>query len=89
MEGPGIGATSTIKRGDWKLVYWHVDGRKELFNLRDDIGETRNLASEQPELVAELSSSLGKFLREANAIMPTRKATGAPVPYPDKPRGTS
>ena len=37
VEGPGIGATSTIKRGDWKLVYWHVDGRKELFNLRDDI----------------------------------------------------
>lgn len=84
VEGPGIGATSTIKRGDWKLVYWHVDGRKELFNLRADIGETRNLASDQPELVAELSVSLGNFLRETNAIMPTRKATSAPVPYPDE-----
>ncbi|MYG01184.1 MAG: sulfatase [Acidobacteriia bacterium] len=85
VEGPGIGATSTIKRGDWKLVYWHVDGRKELFNLRADIGETRNLAADQPELVADLSAALGKFLRETNAIMPTRKATSAPVPYPDGP----
>ncbi len=85
VQGPGIGATSTIRRGDWKLVYWHVDGRKELFNLRADIGETSNLASDQPELVAELSASLGNFLRETNAIMPTRKATNATVPYPDEP----
>ena len=73
--------------GSWSIGTW-TDARS-CSTLRDDIGETRNLASEQPELVAELSSSLGKFLREANAIMPTRKATGAPVPYPDKPRGTS
>ena len=83
-RGPGIGATSTIRRGDWKLVYWHVDGRKELFNLRSDIGEQRNLASDEPELVADLSASLSKFLRETNAIMPSRKATGEPVPYPDE-----
>ena len=83
-RGPGIGATSTIRRGDWKLVYWHVDGRKELFNLRSDIGEQRNLASDEPELVADLSAVLGKFLRETNAIMPRRTATGERVPYPDE-----
>ena len=52
---------------------------------RADLEETQNLASDQPGLVAELSASLGNFLRDANAIMPTRKATGAPVPYPDEP----
>jgi hypothetical protein len=60
-----------------------VDGRKELFNLRTDIGEQRNLASDEPELVADRSASVGKFLRETNAIMPSCKATGGPVPYPD------
>ena len=84
VAGPGIGATSTIRKGDWKLVYWHVDGRKELFNLRQDLGEKNNLAAEEAAKTAELSSALADFLREANAVMPTRKATGDPVPYPDE-----
>ena len=85
VTGPGIGATSTIRRGDWKLVYWHVDGRKELFNLKTDISELQNLAGDESELVADLSASLGAFLRDTNAIMPSRKATGTKVPYPDEP----
>ena len=82
-RGPGIGATSTVRRGDWKLIYWHVDGRKELFNLLDDIGETSNRARAEPEVTAELSRLLGEFLRETGAVMPTRVATGELVPYPD------
>lgn len=82
--GPGIGATSTVRRGDWKLVYWHIDGRKELFNLAEDIGERHNLANDQPRMTADLSSLLGGFLRETDAVMPTRAATGRPVPYPDE-----
>ena len=84
VSGPGIGATSTIRKGDWKLVYWHVDGRKELFNLRRDLGEKNNLAAEEAVKTAELSSALAEFLRRTNAVMPTRKATGDPVPYPDE-----
>ena len=84
VSGPGIGATSTIRKGDWKLVYWHVDGRKELFNLRRDLGEKNNLAAEEAVRTAELSSALAEFLRGTNAVMPTRKATGDPVPYPDE-----
>ena len=84
VQGPGIGATSTIRRGDWKLVYWHVDGRKELFNVKADISELQNRAADESELVADLSASLGSFLRETNAIMPSLKETGAKVPYPDE-----
>ncbi len=37
---------------------------EELYNLRDDIGETRNLIEEQPEIVAELSGLLAECRRE-------------------------
>ena len=84
VQGPGIGATSTIRRGAWKLVYWHVDGRKELFNVKADISELQNRAGDESELVADLSASLGNFLRETDAIMPSLKETGTKVPYPDE-----
>ena len=37
---------SLIHSGDWKLMEFLEDGRLELYNLRDDIGETKNLAKE-------------------------------------------
>lgn len=82
--GPGIGATSTVRRGDWKLVYWHIDGRKELFNLSEDIGEKNNLMNDQPQITTDLSSLLGRFPRETDAVMPTRVATSKPVALPDE-----
>ena len=42
---------SAVRLGDWKLLEYFEDQRVELFNLRDDPGEHRNLAGEQPELV--------------------------------------
>jgi hypothetical protein len=35
-KGPGIGPSSTIRRGDWKLFYYHAPRRYELFNLSGD-----------------------------------------------------
>ena len=85
---------STVIEGDWKLVYVMmntVPGQRvqdgvpfELYNLREDIGETRNLAAEYPEKVAELARLLGERLRGWNAPMPIVRATGKPVPWPDE-----
>jgi arylsulfatase A-like enzyme len=83
-DGPGIGPSSAVRRGPWKLVYWHADQRKELYNLDDDIGETANLAAEHPDIVSELSANLGAYLREVHALMPTSKRTGLSIPYPDE-----
>lgn len=83
-EGPGIGATSTIRRDNWKLIYWYSDQRFELFNLADDIGERHNLAGEQPDLVRELSKRLGEYLRHVNAQRPRMKSTGREAPWPDE-----
>ncbi len=39
---------SLIHQGDWKLMEFLEDGRLELYNLRDDLGETKNLVRESP-----------------------------------------
>lgn len=82
--GPGIGATSTIRSGDWKLIYWYKDQHFELFNIKDDIGEHNNLADKYPEKVKELASKLGKYLREVGALRPLYKKTGELAPWPDQ-----
>jgi len=84
--GPGIGTTSTIRNGNWKLVYWYGDGKKELYNLQEDLGELNDVAALHPDVVADLSVRLGNFLRNAGALRPTFKANGSPAPWPDENR---
>jgi arylsulfatase A-like enzyme len=48
------GFHQAVRQGDWKLVRQKPKFQTELYNLRDDIGETKNLAAQQPALVAKL-----------------------------------
>jgi arylsulfatase A-like enzyme len=59
-----------VRDGDWKLIEWY-DGRTELFNLADDIGEQHNLAAQEPERTATLAAQLRKWRAEVGARMPT------------------
>jgi arylsulfatase A-like enzyme len=83
-EGPGIGTTSTIRIGDWKLIYWYKDQKFELYNIQEDIGENNNLAQKYPEKVKVLAKKLGRYLRKVEAQRPVFKSTGKEVPWPDK-----
>ena len=80
--GPGIDASSTIRQGDWKLIYFHLDQRMELYRIPADIGETHNLAAEHPEIRDRLAKQLGEYLRSVHAQMPTYRDTGRQIPYP-------
>lgn len=82
--GPGIAATATIRRDNWKMIYYYETGRKELFDIPNDIAEQHDLAAEHPETVKRLSADLGKFLRRAGAMRPSFRATGEPCPWPDE-----
>ncbi len=82
VAGPGMGPSSTIRRGDWKLIYYHTDQRFELFDLAADLGETTNLAGRQPARVRELAAELTEILQRRHAPMPVVTATGRPVPWP-------
>lgn len=82
--GPGIGPTCTIRRGDYKLIYYYETGKKELFNIPEDIAEAKDLSFEKPAIVKDLSSRLGRFLRSSQAQRPSFIATGKPSPWPDE-----
>jgi len=62
--------SGAIRKGDYKLIEFYEDGRLELFNLKDDIGERRNLAKAQPKVAAELHGMLKKWRASVNAAMP-------------------
>jgi arylsulfatase A-like enzyme len=68
---------TSVRRGDWKLIRLFAqndDGsdQLELYNLREDLSETRNLAAAQPELGRELNQLITNFLRETDAVIPVR-----------------
>lgn len=83
-SGPGIGTSSTIRSGDWKLIYFYKNQHFELFNIAEDIGEKMNLADQYPERVKELAEKLGNYLRSVEAQRPSFKETGGLVPWPDE-----
>ncbi len=63
---------SLIHAGDWKLLEFLEDGKLELYNLRDDLGETRNLADSNPEKAKALHDQLKAWRDEVKAPMPTK-----------------
>ena len=65
--GPPSGA---VRAGSYKLIEFYEDGRVELYNLRDDIGERRNLALSEPGKAAELHAQLTQWRESVGAVMP-------------------
>lgn len=67
------GATpySAIRSGDFKLVEFFNDMHAELYNLREDIGEQRDLAALQPDKAKELRARLHAWRTAVAAQMPT------------------
>lgn len=63
--------SSIIRRGDWKLIHYYEDGRKELYNLAMDISETTNLSEKHPERVQEMGKELFEYLTAVGAKYPT------------------
>lgn len=67
----GGAPSGAIRDGDWKLIEWYEDGTFELFNLREDPGETRNVAAEMSAKVQELNAKLKTWRNDVGAVMPT------------------
>lgn len=65
-----------IQQGPWKLMEFFEDHRLELYNLKDDIGESKNLAAEMPGKVRELQAKMTAW----------REAIQAPMPTPNTPK---
>lgn len=54
-----------VRRGDWKL-FWRatLPEKLELYNIAEDPGETKNLAAENPPIVAELQKRIDDLAKE-------------------------
>ncbi len=61
---------AAIRRGDDKLILFFESNEIELYNLKDDIGELKNLAKVQPAKAEKLRKKLEDWLRETNAQIP-------------------
>lgn len=62
-----------IREGDWKLMEFFEDGRLDLYNLADDIGEKKNLAPDMKEKAAEMHAKLTAWRAKVGAPMPAKK----------------
>lgn len=61
---------AAARRGNRKLVLYDDNGSAELFDLRADPGESRDLSRERPAEVADLSRELAAWRLSVSAQMP-------------------
>jgi len=63
---------SSIRAKDWRLVeFFEDDGSVELYNLKDDISESRDLSATNPEIAQDLHQRLKQWRRDVGAQMMT------------------
>lgn len=79
-----------VRRGDWKLIRFFCDGpgqtdRSELYNLKSDIGETRNVAAEHPDVVKECDALISEHLEDINAMIPVKNPAYDSTAKPPEP----
>jgi arylsulfatase A-like enzyme len=63
----------SVRCGDWKLLEFFETGKRELYNLTDDLGEKNDLAAAQPERAKALHEKLLAWRKEVDAPMPRAK----------------
>lgn len=63
---------AALRMGNFKLIEYFEDGALELYNLKDDISEQKNLAEVMPEKTAELHKLMLAWRKKVNAPVPTK-----------------
>ena len=70
-------ASTWVRVGDWKLIRFYGLGTDhtdllELYNLREDLSETKNRAAQNPAKTTELNALITRFLADTEAVVPAR-----------------
>lgn len=73
----GPGGNNAVRRGDMKLVRLGA-AQPELYDLSTDIGESKNLAADKPEVVKELVTAIAEW--EKGTIAPIFESPRAGKP---------
>ena len=56
-----------VREGDFKLIEFYEQGRRELFNVVKDTSENTNLIDQEPERAERLALKLSSWLKEVDA----------------------
>jgi arylsulfatase A-like enzyme len=80
---------SSVRAGPWKLLEFHEDMHVELYNLKDDLGEQKNLADELPERTGQLRQRLHAWREAVGAQMPTPNPDYRKDKRPAKPKASA
>jgi hypothetical protein len=72
---PHLNGAVSVRQGDYKLIrrFEQLPGYPdlvELYDLKKDIGETRNLAGKMSKKVKELQALIDGFVKETEALYP-------------------
>lgn len=65
MQSPG----GAIRVGDYKLLDYFENGSVQLFNLKKDIAEQKDLSEKHPQIASQLKAKLDAWRVEVNANM--------------------
>ena len=64
-----------VRKGKWKALWLYGpygDERWELFDLENDPAESRDLAADRPDKLAELLGAWEDYVADNGVILPTR-----------------
>ena len=62
--------SSIITEDDWKLIYYHEDGRHELYHLGTDPAEANDVAEKNSQRVNRMRRTLDAWLQDTAAKFP-------------------
>jgi arylsulfatase A len=84
-SSPGV---MTVRRGPWRFIAGNgsgdAGGKKssgELYNLSDDLGETKNLYAQNPGIVADLTAILEKSVDDGRTTPGPQESNDVPVEW--------
>lgn len=63
----GSQPAGAVREGDWKLIEHYENGRLELFNLANDIGEANDLFATEQKRATRMAASLAKWRADVGA----------------------
>lgn len=70
--GKGDSPASAIREGDWKLIEFFEDNHVELYNLKNDISEKKDLSISRPDIAKKLLQKLHKWQKDVGAEFPKK-----------------
>ena len=62
---------TVIIKNEWKLIKYYEYDKVELYNLEDDISETKDLSAIKVKKKTELLNQLNKWVEKTNAPVPS------------------